>query len=103
MTIAVIRMNDEEIVITVTGTAANAKAGAVLVPHTDGEERGVEPVYIEGLIAWDDSLLCETLAVRGRLVREKFIPDPVDEDGAIAQGAFGAQLVLKDARWERVS
>ncbi len=76
---------------TLIGTAKNAKAGAVLL--VDGN-----PIYIEGLAEWPEDILDKQVQATGRLVQEKFIPDPgPDENGAYSQGAVGPQTVLKES------
>jgi len=81
-------------VTTVRGTARDAKAGAVIVTP-DGAA-----IYVEGLSCWPDDVLGKPVTATGTLVTEKFIPDPrVDAKGAISQGAYGAQTVLKNPRW----
>jgi len=79
---------------TVSGTAKNAKAGAVLLT---GDER---VIYIQGLVEWPEDVLDAVVTARGYLREEKMIPSPeVADDGAISTGASGKQLVLSDVRW----
>ena len=81
---------------TLIGTAKNAKAGAVLL--VDGN-----PIYIEGLAEWPEDLLDKQVRATGRLVQEKFIPDPgPDKNGAYSQGAIGPQTVLKESTYKLV-
>ncbi len=81
---------------TLIGTAKNAKAGAVLLVDKN-------PIYIEGLAEWSEELLDKQVQATGRLVQEKFIPDPgPDEHGAYSQGAIGPQSVLKESTDTRV-
>lgn len=83
---------------TLRGVAKNAKAGAVLL--VDGSDM---VVYLEGLSEWPEALLDQRVEARGRLVEEKFIPDPgPDEHGAYSQGAEGAQTVLKTPTYKRL-
>jgi hypothetical protein len=83
--------------VVLRGTARNAKGGAVIVAG-DGK-----PVYIEHLDSWSDETLGSEVEVRGLLVSKKHIPDPVvDADGAISQGAWGDQDVLRGAKWQSI-
>lgn len=76
------------------GTAGNAKAGAVLL--VDGS-----PIYLEGLASWPEGWSGASVRVMGTLRERKMIPDPVNEKGEIAQGAWGTQLVIETPKWER--
>jgi hypothetical protein len=60
---------------------------------------GERVVYIEGLDGWPQELFGRRVAATGILVRKKFIPDPVGEDGELRQGAEGEQEVLERANW----
>jgi hypothetical protein len=81
--------------VTLRGKAAEAKAGAVIIPTG-----GTVPVYLRGLSSWGPALGKEVIA-EGVLRREKVIPDPqTDPTGAVSQGARGEQYVLEDATWE---
>lgn len=79
----------------IRGVAKNAKAGAVIV--TDGDV-----IYVGGLSEWPEEVLDKTVEATGKLVDEKFIPDPVGETGLPQQGAEGSQSVLKEAEWKRL-
>ena len=80
------------------GRARNAKAGAVVVTDDGGA------FYIEDLDSWGDDVLGSEIEVRGLLVSKKHIPDPVvDADGAISQGAWGDQDVLRGAKWQSIT
>jgi hypothetical protein len=81
---------------TLTGTARDAKAGAVLQP----DEGAV--VYIEGLDSWPAALRDQRVEATGTLVEKKSIPDPVDAQGLVSQGAWGSQCVLTGATWRRL-
>lgn len=80
--------------VTLHGKAMDAKSGAVLLVD------GVRPIYIEGLDGWPREAFGKRVAATGVLVRKKYIPDPINEDGDICQGAEGDQEVLEKARWK---
>lgn len=71
--------------VTITGTAENAKAGAILVTSGD------RPVYIEGLRAWEADVLGTALTLTGFLRRKRIYPDTTPE----RQGMSGTALVLE--------
>ncbi len=79
----------------VTGTARNAKGGAVVV-QDDGRV-----VYVQALDSWPDDLDGQAVIATGHLVQKAYLPvAKVDEDGAISQGTSGGeQWVLEDATW----
>ena len=78
----------------ITGTARNAKGGAVVVTESG------DPIYVEKLEEWPGEIDGKKIAITGILLKRKLIPDPVvDADGAISQGAEGEQDVLRNARW----
>ncbi|MHA1256950.1 MAG: hypothetical protein ACTSPS_15260 [Promethearchaeota archaeon] len=80
--------------ITILGIAKDAKGGAVILTPEK------VPIYIKGLDSWSPELYDKQLEVTGVLKEEKFIPDPeIAEDGSISTGAYGDQLVLKDAEF----
>ncbi len=79
---------------TFTGRAQNAKAGAVLLMPDD------TPLYIENLPAWPDASIDTYISATGLLLRNKFIPDPINDKGELTQGAEGEQWVLRGATWE---
>ncbi len=81
--------------VTLSGRAANAKAGAVLL--VDGE-----PLYLKGLGEWPKDAADKELDVTGTLREEKLIPSPVrGPEGERSPGAAGTQWVLEDAQWKR--
>lgn len=81
--------------VTLSGRAANAKAGAVLL--VDGE-----PIYLKGFAEWPKDASGKELEVTGTLKDEKLIPSPVKgPKGEISQGAEGSQWVLEGAEWKR--
>jgi hypothetical protein len=83
--------------VTLTGKAANAKAGAVV-------ECGSDPVYIDGLDSWPDETLGKVVLIVGVFKRAKLAPDPVyDKQGrGINQGISGESWVIVDAEWHVV-
>lgn len=83
-------------VVTLDGTAFDAKGGAV-VKLEDGSV-----VYLEGVESWPDEALRQKVSVTGKLVEKKLIPDPVVEDGLYSAGAEGPQDVLENATWKVV-
>ena len=80
---------------TVTGTAENAKGGAVIV------EDGGRVIYVAGLDSWPDEVHTKAVRAVGKLVEKQYLPvATVAPDGAISQGtAGGDQWVLEDADW----
>lgn len=82
--------------VTMTGTAQNAKGGAVLL--VEGA-----PYYIPQLDEWPDELLGQEVEVTAIKKVEQFLPEvTVDKDGAISQGALGQQTTLRQATWKKV-
>ena len=74
-------MTDELRETTLSGKAYNAKAGAVLV--LDDET----PVYIEGMNAWEDEMIGQTIELTGILQSSQAYPQAEeDENGMIIQG-----------------
>ncbi len=80
---------------TIVGIARDAKAGAVIIVNN-------EPVYIQGLESWPGRFSGKKVKATGVLREKKHIPDPVNANGEITQGAWGKQDVLEDAKWELV-
>ena len=82
--------------VRVTGTAQNAKGGAVLL--VEGA-----PYYIPQLDEWPDEFLGQKVEVTAIKKVEQFLPEAtVDKDGAISQGAVGQQTTLRQATWKKV-
>lgn len=80
-----------------TGTAMDAKSGAVLVTADE------TIVYIERLDYWPPDFIGKKVSVSGILKQKKIIPDPkVDSNGAVSQGGTGEQKVLEQATWKLV-
>jgi hypothetical protein len=81
--------------VTLTGTARDAKGGAVLLTKNQ------EPVYIDDLASWPEKLHGKRVKVSGQLQYRQHLPEAgVDKNGAISQGARGKQYVLDGASWE---
>ncbi len=79
--------------VTLSGRAANAKAGAVVMVE-------LQPIYVKGLAAWPKEASGKEVEVTGRLRDEKLIPSPtVDSKGAVSAGAEGTQWVLESPEW----
>lgn len=75
---------------TISGKAANAKAGAVLLAD-DGRE-----MYVEGLASWGRERVGKRVTLTGVVQREGFYPEAgVDEHGLEVQGMVGTPLVLR--------
>jgi hypothetical protein len=78
--------------VTVTGTARNAAAGAML--RVEGVSR---PIYILGLDSWSGELVGSTVEVSGVLrVRGPQVQRGADEP---EHGLDTATFVLDDAEW----
>ena len=89
-------MSDEAKTHVVSGTALNAKAGAVVK-----SDHGA--YYIDGLSAWPDNVYNKKVEVKGRLVVLNHSAAQLkDEDGDWVQGMRGEQRILKDAQWSVV-
>ena len=81
---------------TVSGYAADARAGAVLTTDEG------DTIYIAGLAAWPGDLVGRRVEVTGHLTRKKLIPDPeVNEKGEHTAGAYGLQDVIEGAKWKQ--
>jgi len=80
--------------VSLSGTAMDSKAGAVLVADDD------TIVYLEDVDYWDASFAGKPVGVTGTLRRKQAIPPAaVADDGAISQGMDGDQWVLEDPQW----
>ena len=78
--------------ITVTGTARNAKMGAVVV--TDNG-----PYYLQGMQEWSEEFNGKQVSVAGTLGSAKLAPDPVPTaKGEQNPGMFGTSQVLAEAQ-----
>jgi hypothetical protein len=74
--------------ISITATARDAKAAAVLmVPG--------RMVYVQGLARWPESRLGKTVTVAGTLRRARIFPDVTDAEGRAQQGMVGEQFYLE--------
>jgi len=83
--------------ITLTGTAENARMGAILFLSEN------TPVYIAGKEEWG-SEAGATVAVSGTLKRFSLAPTAVvEDDGAVSHGMDGDSWVIEDATWTLVS
>lgn len=76
--------------VTITGTAENAKAGAIICP----EEGRV--IYVLGMREWDNEVVGTEVTLRGRLRRQQIFPRAkVNSRGVMMQGISGTPLVLE--------
>ena len=73
----------------ISGTAENAKAGAVLVAD-DGS-----PTYVEGLSEWPEHLLNKNLSLTGIVKREGFYPQAQQFADGEMQGMVGVPKVIR--------
>jgi len=79
-------------VITVTGKAANAAMGAIVVTD-DG------PYYVEAMQEWSEELHGKSVNVTGTLKSVKLAPDPVPTpNGEQTHGMIGKSQVLAEAQ-----
>ncbi len=79
--------------IRITGFAADAKAGAVVLDDTG------TPYYIDGLDHWEEKYLDKIVIVTGELKKVK-IKDENKGSKKKKQQAKGTQLILMNAEWE---
>lgn len=81
--------------ISVTGTAFDAKAGAVVV-----DEKG-QTYYIENLSSWPDNFINKHVAVTGTLHKETFRQEDLKNDkGEWSQGMAGEKFTIIKPKWE---
>jgi len=81
--------------VTLTGYAADARAGAVITTDEG------DTIYVAGLATWPADLLGRRVEVTGLLTRKKPIPDPeVNENGEHTAGAYGLQDVMEKTKWK---
>ena len=74
----------------VTGVAAHAKAGSVIVLM------GSIPIYLDGMVAWSEKELDKTVTATGRLEAEPHTEaEMVDQDGHPKQTGSGTRYMLK--------
>lgn len=81
--------------ITIEGTTANAKVGAVLITEKYGT------VYLDKVITWPEEMIGKRIEIKGSELKNiKYLAEPVvGPDGAISQGGEGTQWVLQDPQW----
>ena len=78
--------------ITITGTAQNAKGGAIVITKDSSI------YYIDGLPYWEDDVVNTSIKVSGELhTVEHKAEDLIDEEGAYTQGMVGTQKFIKQA------
>ncbi len=73
----------------ISGTAKNAKAGAVLVDD-DGS-----PTYVEGLSEWPEHLKNKKLRLVGVVERKTIFPAVQEVEGGEIQGMVGVPRVIR--------
>jgi hypothetical protein len=73
----------------ISGTARNAKAGAVLVDD-DGS-----PTYVEGLSEWPEHLFNKRLKLTGIVERKGFYPQAQQHADGEMQGMVGVPRVIR--------
>jgi hypothetical protein len=93
MLAAIISMPDRNVVI--TGTAGNAKAGAVVIADEDQRV-----YYLNGLASWDNQLLDKKVQVKGRLKEIRY-RRPAVNDSVQIQFIERKTLILQPV-WELV-
>ncbi|WP_294822090.1 hypothetical protein [uncultured Flavobacterium sp.] len=79
--------------IRITGIAADAKAGAIVL-----DDMGM-PYYIDGLDHWEEKYIDKVVIVTGELKKVKINGENKDSKKK-KQQAKGTQLVLMKAEWE---
>ena len=82
---------DDNIKITVIGTALNAKFGALVQAANGG-------YYIDGLAAWDKKYYGKKVKVTGRLVVEKH--ESRSTDSVLVAEIVGNVSILKNPKWQ---
>lgn len=81
--------------IKITGTAFNAKAGAVV----KNEEGNI--YYIEEISSWNDTVVNKKVEVKGILKKEVFRQEDLkNEKGEWIQGMTGEKLTITKPAWK---
>jgi hypothetical protein len=83
-------------VITITGIAENAKAGAIVISKDDGNM-----YYIDGLAFWDKKIVGKRVKVSGKLLVENLTPPKQDEEER--QQITGIKRTILKSTWELIS
>ena len=82
-------------ITTVYGIAKNGKEGALVITDKN------EPVYVDGLDAWDSELLNKSIEVTGTLSVETLSEEDLkNEQGEWKQGISGQRKILLNASWK---
>jgi hypothetical protein len=82
-------------IITVTGLAQNGKGGALLVADD------TTVYYLEGMDAWETSLIGKRIEVTGTLKVETLNEGELkNEQGEYTQGMAGEKRILVNAKWK---
>jgi hypothetical protein len=81
--------------ITITGTALNAKMGAIIQTESG------EVYYLTGIYEWPDEVTNKKIKVTGSISSEYYDPkDLKTEDGAYKTGMSGEKVNIQNAKWE---
>ena len=79
--------------VSINGTAYNAKAGAVVLTDSDDE-----PIYLQGLHAWEDNVIGRRVSIEGVLHRRSIYPQAQNIDGIRSQGITGRDQWVIEVR-----
>ncbi|NJO87505.1 MAG: hypothetical protein HC831_00015 [Chloroflexia bacterium] len=83
--------------ITITGTALNAKLGAVIQTESG------EIYYLTDIYEWPDEAINKKIKVTGSISSEYYDPkDLKTKEGAYKTGMSGEKVNIKNAKWEIV-
>ncbi len=81
--------------ITITGTALNAKLGAIIQTESG------EIYYLSGIYEWTDNITNKKIKVTGSISSEFYAPkDLKTKDGAYKTGMSGEKVNIQNAKWE---
>jgi hypothetical protein len=83
-------------VITITGNAENAKAGAIVISRDDGKM-----YYVDGLAFWDQKMVGKPVKVTGKLLVENLEPPKPDEEER--QQITGIKRTILKPTWEFIT
>ncbi len=81
--------------ITITGTALNAKLGAII------QTKSGEVYYLTGIYEWPDDLINKKIRVTGSISSEYYDKkDLKTKEGAYKTGMSGEKINIQNAKWE---